>query len=391
MKYIKELFYVLMIAVIFLVYGCNPELLKTLPKPIGSVSKTEIINNYLNKNTFDPVEGIWSWDSNDYEVAIIKNTTNTYSQYDYIGIITESRRDGWQLGEIKLLLKKTVSDYVYSVIYYMRDKSETGTTITMPNENMIEMYLPTGLYGSKEKTILVKSYPANKKAIFKNNETTSSGTGFFLSNDIIATNYHVVADAKEIKVNFNQNQYYAKLLIKDAINDLALLQIQFKDNQLERKMFFEQIKPLPVGEVNKVKEGDKVFTIGFPLSQELGKAPRVSEGIINSTYGINDDPRMFQISIPVQPGNSGGPMFNQAGEIVGIITSTINNAYLIINKGTFPQNVNFAIKINYLNNLLELLPEKVEPLKKQNGTKKTFSELVELYKQSVVLIESIQQ
>ncbi|MBU0558757.1 MAG: hypothetical protein KKG93_04125 [Bacteroidetes bacterium] len=57
MKYIKELFYILMIAVIFLVYGCNPALLTTLPKPIGSVSKTEIINNYLNKNTLDPIEG----------------------------------------------------------------------------------------------------------------------------------------------------------------------------------------------------------------------------------------------------------------------------------------------------------------------------------------------
>jgi len=390
MKYIKELFYALMIAVIFLAYGCNPALLTTLPKPIGSISKTEIINNYLNKNTFDPVEGIWSWDSNDYEVAIIKNNTNTYSQYDYIGIITESRNDGWQLGEIKLLLKKTVSDYVYSVIYYMGDKSETGTTITMPNENMIEMFLPTGAYGSKQKTILVKSYPANKKEIFKSNETSSSGTGFFISNDVIATNYHVVADAKEIKISFNQNQYNAKLLIKDAINDLALLQIQFKDNQLERKMFLEQIKPLPVGEVNKIKEGDKVFTIGFPLLQELGKSPRVSEGIINSTYGINDDPRMFQISIPVQPGNSGGPMFNQDGEVVGIITSTINNAYLIISKGTFPQNVNFSVKINYLYNLLELLPEKVEPIKRQNTTIKTTSELVDLYKKSVVLIEANQ-
>jgi serine protease Do len=360
----------------------------TLPKPVGAISKTEIINKYLTKDTYDPVEGIWSWDDNNYEVAIIKNTTNTYSQYDYIGIITESRKTGWQLGEIKLLLKKTVSDYVYSVIYYMGDKSETGTTITMPNENMIEMFLPTGAYGSKEKIILIKSYPANKKEIFKSNETNKSGTGFFISNDVIATNYHVVADSKEIIISVNQNQYVAKLLIKDAINDLALLQIQFKDNLLERKMFSEQIKPLPVGEVNQVKEGNKVFTIGFPLLQELGKTPRVSEGIINSIYGINDDPRMFQISIPVQPGNSGGPLFNQNGEVIGIITSTINNAYLIINKGTFPQNVNFAVKINYLFNLLELLPNKVEPVKKRNITNNSTSEYVELYKNSVVLIEA---
>ncbi len=373
---------------IFFFSACNPAMLTTLPKPVGGISKTEIINKYLSKDTYDPVEGIWSWDSNEYEVAIIKNNTTTYSQYDYIGIITEARNQGWQLGEVKLILKKTVSDYVYSVIYYMGDKSEIGTTITMANENMIEMYLPTGLYGSKEKTILIKSYPSVSKNIFKDNIQSSSGTGFFLSKDIIATNYHVVADAKDIKISYNQKQYDAKLLIKDAINDLALLQIQFDDNELERKMFLEQISPLPVGEVNQVKEGDKVFTIGFPLIQELGKTPRVSEGIINSIYGINDDPRMFQISIPVQPGNSGGPMFNHNGEVIGIITSTINNAYLIINKGAFPQNVNFSVKINYLFNLLELLPTKVEPIKTRSITANSTSEYVELYKNSVVLIEA---
>jgi serine protease Do len=371
-----------------LIFGCNPAIMTTLPKPLGKITKSEIINNYLDSNSLDFVEGIWSWDDNQYEVAIIKNKTNTYSQYDYIGIITETRNKGWVVGEIKLLLKKTVSEYVYSVIYYMGDKSETGSTLTMPNENMIEMMLPTGENYAKEKVILIKSYPSNKKEIFKSNESINiSGTGFFISNDVIATNYHVVAEAKEIKINLNQNYYNARLLIKDATNDLALLQISFKDSPIERKMFLEQVKPLPIGRVNNIKEGDKVFTIGFPLSQELGKSPRVSEGIINSTYGMEDDPRMFQVSIPVQPGNSGGPMFNQFGEVVGIITSTINNAYLIMKKGTFSQNVNFAVKINYLNNLLELLPEKIEPTKRQDMNQKTISEFVELYKKSVVLIE----
>ena len=297
--------------------GCNPALMRVLPKPLGSQSKNQIIKNYFETNRLDIIEGIWVWDTNGYEVAIVKNTTSSFPQYDYLGIITDSRRSGWQVGEIKLLLKKTVSDYIYSVIYYMGDKSDVGTTITMPNENMIEMYLPTGAYGSKEKTTLIRSYPTKENNfVKKENSIIKSGTGFFISNKVIATNYQVVADAKKIKLNVNSKLFDAKLLIKDAINDLALLEIEFLGNQLEKSLFLEQVIPLPFGRVNLVQDGDKAFTIGFPLSHELGKEPRVSEGIINSTFGINDDPRMFQISIPIQPGNSGGPLLNENGEVV---------------------------------------------------------------------------
>jgi serine protease Do len=143
-----------------------------------------------------------------------------------------------------------------------------------------------------------------------------------------------------------------------------------------------------MGDVRTVKDGDKVFTIGYPLTSELGKRARVSEGIVNSTVGVEDDPRMLQISVPIQPGNSGGPLFNNLGQVIGVVTSTINNAYLILQKGTFPQNVNFAMKINYLNNLVSLLPGDTNLARNLRPREINASQLMETTRNSILFIES---
>jgi serine protease Do len=97
------------------------------------------------------------------------------------------------------------------------------------------------------------------------------------------------------------------------------------------------------------------------LSDILGTNAKLGQGIINSLTGIKDDVRMFQISIPVQPGNSGGPLINAKGQVVGVVSGTLN-PYAA---NTLPQNVNFAIKINYLNNLLTKQANKLPfPVKK---------------------------
>ena len=76
------------------------------------------------------------------------------------------------------------------------------------------------------------------------------------------------------------------------------------------------------GTERNVRQVDDVFTIGFPLGSLLGNSPRVSKGIINSLFGFDGEPRLLQMSAPVQPGNSGGPLFNTDGDVVGIVVST---------------------------------------------------------------------
>ena len=103
--------------------------------------------------------------------------------------------------------------------------------------------------------------------------------------------------------------------------------------------------------------GDKAFTVGFPLSNILGDRPRYYEGVINSISGAGNDPKLFQISIPIQPGNSGGPLFNESGKIIGMVTSSLDAETTSQVTGNIPQNVNFAIKATFIKNLLPIIPE----------------------------------
>jgi S1-C subfamily serine protease len=109
------------------------------------------------------------------------------------------------------------------------------------------------------------------------------------------------------------------------------------------------------------------------LGDVLGKSPKFSSGNINSLYGIQDDPRLYQISNPVQPGNSGSPLFSEKGELVGIVVASINAKYLYEEADILPQNINFAIKSDYLINLLSMLPEGDKAIKR--STKLTGREI----------------
>jgi serine protease Do len=99
-----------------------------------------------------------------------------------------------------------------------------------------------------------------------------------------------------------------------------------------------------------VDVGTSVYTMGFPLLSVLGEELKITDGIISSKTGYQGDISTYQISAPIQPGNSGGALFDKRGNLVGITNAGIPGA----------QNIGFAIKASYLHNLLELLPEKVE-------------------------------
>ena len=181
-------------------------------------------------------------------------------------------------------------------------------------------------------------------------QVVSGGTGFlFSSRDYIITNWHVVKGAGSIEVKFpNGEVIKAKVLAKDSQNDIAVLKLSQSPST--------QIPDLNFGDSSKVRPGDKVFTIGYPASSILGKNQKITDGIVSSITGIEDDPTMFQITVPIQPGNSGGPLFNESGEVIGITTASLSlNA--IRSLGAVPQNVNYAIKSSFVNNLLTTIPK----------------------------------
>ena len=193
-----------------------------------------------------------------------------------------------------------------------------------------------------------------------------SGSGSIISETgLVVTNYHVIEEKSEISVFFPQlnKEYYADVVLKDKINDLAILKLQ---DFIFSEIFLSSI-PFVISTSSKTKLGEDVFTLGFPLGEILGKSSKFSSGKINSLFGIQDDPRVYQISNPIQPGNSGGPLFNSNGEFIGIVFSSLNAKFFYENSDIIPQNVNFAIKSDYLLNLISLLPDEKEISNRKNS------------------------
>jgi TPR repeat protein len=165
-----------------------------------------------------------------------------------------------------------------------------------------------------------------------------TGSGFFVTGDgHIVTSYHVVAGSTAIRVRpQNGKELPAVVERVDRANDLALLKIQASST------------PLAVGASSGVRRGDTVYALGFPLVTIQGFEPKVTNGIISSLAGLLDDPTTFQITNPLQPGNSGGPIVSADGQVVGIASSVLSGRRMAATTGVMPQNVNYAVKSNYL-------------------------------------------
>ncbi len=218
--------------------------------------------------------------------------------------------------------------------------------------------------------IFIKDYPPiTGKAHFASDKSLkATGSGFLLTaSGLVVRNYHVVEGANRIEVAFADKNITktATVRIKDTKNDIVILEVKdFSFSDLS-----SQAIPYSFTDVNSAKVGQEVFTLGFPLGDMMGTKSRLSTGRINSQFGIQDDPRLFQISNPLQPGNSGGPLFNNKGELVGIVVSGLNAKYFYENAGIIPQNVNFAVKAGYLQNLVSMIPDGDEALKRKNSVK----------------------
>lgn len=175
---------------------------------------------------------------------------------------------------------------------------------------------------------------------------TGVGTGFFISPDgWLVTAAHVVEAADQVEVVVRGESVPARVVRLDRANDAALLKVEGQGFPV-----------LPVGNSEELSLGDAVFTIGFPLPDIQGQSPKLTRGNISSLAGIQDDPRHFQISVAVQPGNSGGPLCGEDGIVRGLIVSRINDRFVLQSSGVVPQNINYALKSSYLTALLSPEP-----------------------------------
>jgi TPR repeat protein len=204
----------------------------------------------------------------------------------------------------------------------------------------------------------------------------SSGTGFFITTDgYLLTAYHVVSDIEAIQVKMGKELNPAKVVRVDVANDIALLKVDGV-----------QVDALALQSSRDVKVGQEIFTLGFPNIQIQGTEAKYTQGSINSLSGIGDDPRLFQISTAVQPGNSGGPLLDSDGQVVGLVVAKLDEIATAKETGSLPQNVNYALKSSFVLSFLESLPELngklLEP--KKAGLPRT--QIVEKTSKAVVMV-----
>jgi S1-C subfamily serine protease len=115
---------------------------------------------------------------------------------------------------------------------------------------------------------------------------------------------------------------------------------------------------LEIADSGDVRLGAEAVVVGFPLADVLGSDHKVTSGLISALDGIGGDPRMLQLTAPIQPGSSGSPLFDLSGRVIGLVTSTLSTIPTIRATGQAPQNVNFAVKSEYLALLLRRVPNR---------------------------------
>src|SRR6516225_4036588 len=147
------------------------------------------------------------------------------------------------------------------------------------------------------------------------NANTATGSGVVVGrHGEILTNSHVVEDCKSITAQLSsQKPQAATIIARDQKNDLAILQTQ---------PFPASVAVFRLGA--PLRAGDAIVVLGFPLSGILASTANLSVGIVSALAGLGDDARYVQISAPVQPGNSGGPLLDTSGHVVGIVTAKLN-------------------------------------------------------------------
>lgn len=203
----------------------------------------------------------------------------------------------------------------------------------------------------------------------------SSGSGFFITTDgWLVTNAHVVEGGSRVRIRTGSGLVSAKVVRRDEANDLALLKA------------VGSFDALPVATSRSMKLGQTVATVGFPDTGLQGFSPKLAKGEIASLAGARDDPRHFQISVPVQPGNSGGPLVDTKGNVVGVVVAKLSAKAALAATGALPENVNYAVKSSFLLSFLESAPEMSANLKEVNTRERSFEDTVATVQKATALV-----
>jgi len=289
------------------------------------------------------------------------------------GALTQSHSDEGEL------LAKQIIAYVFG--FKASDASASQLS------NLVHKQCMNGAYTAHVERYLERKYPdgipesirrpAKGKASKGTQASGKSGTAWTVSNGFVITNNHVVSGSQTLTlIRSDGTRISARVAGRDEENDLALLTVDDPGSLPP---------PLALG-TSAANLGTGVFTIGFPHLDLMGRAPKVTEGIVSSQTGLHDDDRYYQISVPVQAGNSGGPLIDMQGRVIGVVTGKLNALAIFQRSGNLPENVNYAIKSKLITTLLGNTTGSENPRGSMQPTGTTLAELTAEIRDSVMIV-----
>lgn len=306
------------------------------------------LKEYFKNNDTPILEGVYTVKSTNanlnYKIALLEGVDDKFYGYQLSGFMYNA--ENWKTGEVRTVFEKTSVDGFYNVTWYNDYKKQelseivelkNGVITSFGNYNMIKLYPEVGSRNSTESK--------------KTGEWAGNGSGVIISKSgHIITNHHVIEDADYIEVEFildNQLQKFnAEIVQVDKVNDLAILKIfDINFNGVNEPPFNFKLRGSDVG--------TKVYAYGYPMALTImGKEIKVTDGMISAKTGFDGNITTYQITAPIQGGNSGGPLFDEQANLIGINSSGIRK--------DIADNVAYSIKTSYVSNLLDILPKSID-------------------------------
>lgn len=283
-----------------------------------------------------------STDDSKYTLGIVQSG----SEFRCYNLTAQNAR--WSAGRLKATFKKT-SSTVFVVDWIMGDGATTIRGLASWDNGTFEIAgFPNG-----STAWLLKTWPLEESKSYVKDEAddgwVGNGSGvLFNSMGFVLTNQHVVEGASSVSVVTGkpgqQVEYEAGVVGVDADIDLALLKIT--------DVAFGGVTAPPFSFQTRASVGEEIFALGYPMALSgLGAEMKYTNGSLSSNSGFNGDMKTMQISVPIQPGNSGGPLFNAQGDLIGI-----TNAKFV---SDVADNVSYAIKSIFVEAFLGSMPYEV--------------------------------
>lgn len=227
---------------------------------------------------------------------------------------------------------------------------------------------------TKQSTLKIETRAESPAMIL---EGSSVGTGWPTVDGYVVTSNHVVAGCNDVVIISSLGeQLPARIALRDQVKDIAILEVSDA----------RKLPPaLPLAK-KKARLGAAVFTIGFPRVQYMGRSPKLFTGVISSVNGLYDDPASYQTTVPIQPGNSGGPLLNMNGEVVGLVTSMLGLRNEEDGDIRMLPNASSVLKISSVKKLFPLLPKGAPPIEVLPRDSNSLETLAERIENSILLV-----